>query len=287
MLRQLWRGSVATGRERRASQPARQGGSAVAYEPDLVPPLRLMRQEGIDVLEEWFRWGEEWSLLLRAFGQVGAASRVLEIGCGLGRTAFPLRYVIGPDGRYDGFEICRDKVEFLQRTFHRAHPRFNFTWADVHNTFYNPRGRTAASAYRFPYPDGRFDVVYAASVFTHLLPSAAARYVAEAARVLRPGGRGVFSFFLLDHYRPGQPRPYGFARAAFNFDHAIAPEHGADFAVGVPANPEEMTAYRLRLVEAFARQAGLELERPPLPGLWSGSSNTWVGAQDVVILRKP
>lgn len=31
----------------------------IAYEPELVPPLELMRQEGIDVLEEWFRRGEE------------------------------------------------------------------------------------------------------------------------------------------------------------------------------------------------------------------------------------
>jgi hypothetical protein len=40
----------------------------IAYDPTLVPPLELMRQEGIDVLEEWFRWGEEWSMLVRVCG---------------------------------------------------------------------------------------------------------------------------------------------------------------------------------------------------------------------------
>ena len=73
----------------------------IAYDPKLVPPLRLMRTEGIEVLEEWFRWGEEWSVLLRAFGGLRITSDVLEIGCGLGRIAFPLRYVLR-DGTYRG-----------------------------------------------------------------------------------------------------------------------------------------------------------------------------------------
>jgi hypothetical protein len=85
----------------------------IAYDPDLVPPLDLMRGEGIDVLEEWFRWGEEWSMLLRIYGCITGQSNVLEIGCGLGRIAFPLRYVLSSEGSYDGFEICKPKVEFL------------------------------------------------------------------------------------------------------------------------------------------------------------------------------
>ena len=108
----------------------------VAYDPELVPPLDLMRQEGIDVLEEWFRWGEEWSMLLRVYGHVKRDSSILEIGCGLGRVAFPLRYVLSSDGSYDGFEICQHKVAFLESTFHRLYPNFRFVWADVHNTYY-------------------------------------------------------------------------------------------------------------------------------------------------------
>jgi len=113
----------------------------IAYEPELVPPPALMRTEGIEVLEEWFRWAEEWSMLLRVFGRIRRDSAVLEIGCGLGRVAFPLRYVLGPEGTYDGFEIVRQKVDFLQRAFTPAHPNFRFAWADVHNTHYNPSGR--------------------------------------------------------------------------------------------------------------------------------------------------
>jgi SAM-dependent methyltransferase len=89
----------------------------IAYDPQLLPPLRLMRTEGIDVLEEWFRWGEEWSVLLRAFGGLRVTSDVLEIGCGLGRIAFPLRFFLRK-GTYRGFDISRQKIDFLQRPFH-------------------------------------------------------------------------------------------------------------------------------------------------------------------------
>lgn len=257
----------------------------VAYEPELVPPLALMRQEGVTVLEDWFRWGEEWSMLLRFYGRLTMASTVLEIGCGLGRIAFPLRYIL-IKGAYEGFEICHEKVAYLNRTFQKAHPNFRFTWANVRNTYYNPDGQMHPTEYSFPYPDDSFDVVFAASVFTHMLPNAAASYFEQAARVLKPGGRCVFSFFLLDYYQAGRPRPLGFDRPIFNFDHAYK-SYGDEFATVVPENPEQMTAYRLSLIERYAAKANLVLAQPPVPGLWSGQFERWIGAQDVIILEKP
>jgi SAM-dependent methyltransferase len=257
---------------------------AIAYDADLVPPLPLMRTEGIDVLEEWFRWAEEWSCVLRIYGGLRSHSNVLEIGCGLGRTAFPLRYALIGGGTYDGFEIASEKVEFLRRTFEPAYPNFRFQRADVYNTYYNPSGSIAADGYIFPYPDACFDVVYAASVFTHMLPANVAAYLRQSARVLRPTGRCVFSFFLLDHYRRGRPRPLGFARSGFSFDHQL-PGHDSDFAIGVPENPEEMCAYRLSLVERLAAEAGLRFAQPALPGMWSGAFDSWVGSQDIIVLE--
>ncbi len=243
----------------------------IAYEPDLIPPLDLMRQEGVEVLEDWFAWASEWSMLLRVYGGMSSTSSVLEIGCGLGRIAFALRGVLSRDGSYAGFEIVPEKIGFLQQTFQRAYSNFEFTWADVHNTYYNPTGRTPASQYRFPYPDATFDVVYAASVFTHTLPEVARQYFRESARVMRPGGRCVFSFFLIDNYQPGRTRPSGFAHSRFDIDH----EHGGwgrDFAIANPVNPEEMTGFSVALLERFSSEAGLRLARV-LPGLWSGASS--------------
>jgi hypothetical protein len=118
-----------------------------------------------------------------------------------------------------------------------------------------------------------------------MLPDAAANYFQESARVLKPDGCCIFSFFLLDNYRPGQPRPFGFARPIFNFDHHYC-HYGDDFAIVELDNPEQMTSYRLCLIERFAKDASLKLAQSPVPGLWSGSTSTWVGAQDLIILKK-
>ena len=157
---------------------------------------------------------------------------------------------------------------------------------DIRNSRYNPSGEIDASDYRFPYPDESFDIVFAASIFTHCLPEATINYIREAGRVLKPGGRCLFSFFLLDNYRPGQVRPLGFARPIFNFDHSFG-DYGAEFAVVRPDNPEFMTAYSQRLIERIAVESGLEPLQPPVPGLWSGSFDNWICSQDLIVLRKP
>ncbi|MGB7085116.1 MAG: class I SAM-dependent methyltransferase [Phormidesmis sp.] len=257
----------------------------LTYDPALLPPLNLMRQEGISVLEEWFRWGEEWSMVLRVYGEITRNSSVLEIGCGLGRIAFPLRFILSSNGSYEGFEICQEKVDFLKRNFQPLYPNFNFSWANLHNTYYNPSGLIEPTHYQFPYPDETFDLVYAASVFTHMLPETTSHYFSETARVLKPGGRVVFSVFLLDNYRPSQPRPLGFNRSDFNFDHTYG-EYGDSFAIAAPDNPEQMTAYRLQLIENFAADANLSWNQKPIPGLWSGTNTSWVGAQDLILLEK-
>lgn len=258
----------------------------VAYEPQLVPPLELMRSEGIQCLEEWYRWAEEWSMLLRVYGGINQDSRVLEIGCGLGRIAFPLRYILLSNGSYDGFEICKFKVKFLEKKFNQTYPKFRFVWTNIHNTYYNPEGEIDAKSYHFPYEDSSLDIVFAASVFTHMLPDAAQNYFQETFRVLKPGGRAVFSFFILDNYRPKQPRPLGFSQPDFDFDHFYG-SYDNGFRIVSPQNPEYMTAYGISLIERFVVQSGLEFQQAPVPGFWSGSHLNWVGLQDLVVLEKP
>ena len=257
----------------------------IAYEPDLIPPLELMQSEGIDTLEEWFRWSEEWSMLLRVYGKLSANTSVLEIGCGLGRIAFPLRYLLIGTGSYDGFDISKYKIDFLKEKFSPAHPRFRFIWTDIFNTYYNPEGIIKSTEFRFPYPASSFDLVYAASVFTHLLPENTEHYFQETSRVLKHNGRCVFSFFLLDNYVSGSPRPLGFNQPIFNFEHSYQSWQDR-FAIANPDNPEEMTAYRIALIEEFAKKAYLKLVQAPVLGLWSGNASQPIGAQDIVILEK-
>jgi SAM-dependent methyltransferase len=215
-----------------------------------------------------------------------ATARCLKSAAASGRNAFSLRYLLPAGGSYDGFESCDYKIDFLNRFFHPAHPNFCFRWADIHNTFYDPSGRVSAAAYRFPAEHASMDLVFATSVFTHMLPANVAHYFREVARILRPDGRGIFSFFLLDHDRSNQLRPLHFSRPDFNFDHSYG-EYGGDFAIAAPNNPEFMTAYSLNLIRQMATAAGLVFALAPVPGLWSGSVAVSIGAQDLIVLQKP
>lgn len=88
-------------------------------------------------------------------------------------------------------------VSWCQAHHRDAPAPFRFQHADVRNALYNPQGALAAPGYRFPYAENSFDLVIATSVFTHLLPDAAERYLAETARVLTPGGRLFTTWFLV------------------------------------------------------------------------------------------
>ena len=92
----------------------------------------------------------------------------------------------------------RPGTEWCQQAITPRYPNFHFHAADLYNRHYNPTGRVSASEYRFPFGDRSFDFVVLTSVFTHLLPPARDNYFSEIARVLRPAGRCLATFFLLD-----------------------------------------------------------------------------------------
>lgn len=160
-------------------------------EPDL-PPLRL-RDVG---LGDFRAIGESLAAMLARNG-MHPDHRVLDIGCGVGRVALPLTRRLSERGSYEGIDIVKRWVRWCTRRITPAHPNFRFTHANVYNSHYNRSGVPAAQ-YRFPYPDAHFDFAFATSVFTHLDPDSARNYLREAHRVLKPGGKLVATFFLLD-----------------------------------------------------------------------------------------
>ena len=171
-----------------------------------------------------------------------------------------------------GVAVKIKKIKFAHNNIHPRYPHFNFTAADVYNKMYNPHGRQTGDTYRFPYMDGWFDVVYAASVFTHLLPPDAANYLKESRRVLRKGGRCLFSFFVLDHYRgPGTS-----TAGIYEFDHPLADFDGV--AVYDPQVPEHVIAYKIAAIKEIASEAGLKVLRI-VPGFWSKAHKVGVNEQ--------
>lgn len=202
--------------------------------------------------------------------------RVLDVGCGVGRTAQHFTSYLQSSGRYDGFDIVADSIRWCRSHISVAHPNFHFVHADIFNGLYNPAGAQTSQGFAFPYEDQSIDVVFLDSVFTHMYPADVAHYLREIRRVLKPQGRVLASFFLLDAEArasmtgPGQDLNFAFElEGCFTVDPRV-PESAIGF--------DEAVALRL------VADAGLLLKKPLIAGAWSGKSSARPGAQQQDLL---
>src|SRR4051794_33584900 len=234
----------------------------------LVPPRRLDFVGHSDFVAT----GDEFLGHFVGLAGLQPSEHVLDVGCGIGRMARPLAGYLSHDGAYDGFDVNRDGIGWCRRRYRRL-GNFHFQVADLFNARYNPAGAHRADEYRFPYDDDRFDLVFATSVFTHLLESDAEHYLAECARVLKPGGRLLATFFLLNDA----------SRALIADGKAGLPflDVGERVAILDEALPEEAVAYDDEWVFETLRGLGLELTGLH-PGSWSGREE-FVSFQDIVV----
>lgn len=174
-------------RERRLHEFEREVAGEIR---DTVPPPSLPRDLRMDY--------EAFLYCFIALGGLRRHHAVLDVGCGRGWAAEALAGYLSPDGRYAGFDVRGDVIKKLQRRISTRYPHFHFQHADISNKSYNPRGTVAAGEYAFPFERASFDFVFLLSVFTHLLPPDLEHYLAETARVLKPGCRALATFFLLN-----------------------------------------------------------------------------------------
>jgi len=165
------------------------------------PPQGLMSLVGAPTPENYLLVAEGWKATIDPF--IPERARVLDVGCGSGRTARTL--VDDPRiDEYLGLDVVDEAVRWCsQFVTPRSGGRFHFERVDAASAAYNPGGRLRPSEVRFPVADRSFDIAIAASLFTHLLEADAAHYLSELSRVLVPGGKAVVS--ILTETPPGRP----------------------------------------------------------------------------------
>ena len=113
--------------------------------------------------------------LLRFYG-LAPDQYLIDVGCGSGRLTHQLAPFFR--GRYLGTDLVPDLLEHAA-VGAAGHDAWRFELVD---------------AVRIPEHDDAADMVCFFSVLTHVLHEHAYLYLAEAKRVLKPGGRIVFSF---------------------------------------------------------------------------------------------
>ncbi len=165
----------------------------VLPEPGALPTHLLSEGE----IQSFRQIGDKFLGYFVEFGGLKPNHAVLEVGCGPGRMARPLTQYLD-SGSYDGFDVIPECIRWCRASIASRYMNFRFQIADIYNGSYNPDGRFTASAYRFPYANDQFDFVFLTSVFTHLLPDDMEHYLKEISRVMKPGGRCLITFFLLN-----------------------------------------------------------------------------------------
>jgi SAM-dependent methyltransferase len=235
-------------------------------------PTRLANFVGDGDFEEI---GDEFSRYFVELGGLRPEHRVLDIGCGMGRMARPLTEYL-TSGSYEGLDIVPAGISWCQQSYSPTHPNFHFQLADVHNRYYNPRGRFQAAEYRFPFSDQEFDFVFLTSVFTHMLPPGMARYLSEIFRTIRKDGKCLITLFLLNDQTKElissglSSRDFG-----FSFDGCR---------VQNPDIPEDAVAYEENYIRTLLAETGFDVEHVQY-GSWCGRRR-YLSYQDIVVVRK-
>lgn len=119
---------------------------------------------------------------------------ILDVGCGTGLLGIASEPFLGEKGRYVGIDVTKKDIDFCQN--HYPQPTFEFIHFNVNNPAYTPLRESRRLKWNLE--DGSFDLVTALSVWTHLGEEDALFYMTEVNRVLKPHGKAIITFFLLD-----------------------------------------------------------------------------------------
>lgn len=172
--------------------------------------------------------------------------RLVDMGCGSGRLATVLHQ--RTEISYVGIDIVQTLLDYAQTKA----PKYQFL---LH------RGLS------IPQPDNSTDMVSAFSLFTHLLHAETYIYLEECVRILKPGGKIVFSF--LEFAEPAH---------WVVFDHtkkATAAETGDHLNMFIERGA----------IDVWAARLGIAVEQ-----YISATSPVWNGhalGQAIVVLQKP
>lgn len=140
---------------------------------------------------------------------------ILDVGCGAGRLAYGLIAAEAPIDRYEGVDVMAAPIDWCAQTISPVHDAYRFRTIDVYNERYNPAGAKVATDAALPFDDGSFDLVYAFSVFSHMLTADVRAYLRAFARLLAAGGIVMITAFVEEGVPDEAVNPVGYQDIAW------------------------------------------------------------------------
>ena len=202
---------------------------------------------------------------------------VLEPGCGVGRDAISLTKVLSNKGQYIGFDIIKPSIEWCEANITSRYANFTFFYLDIQSQIHNPAGKRKTTQLQLPVKNRSVDRIVLHSVFTHMFEDDITHYLREFRRILKPNGRVMASFFVLDD------ESLALARAKAGdllFDH----HHGNGCFINDKDHPEGAVGYTPTALMRMLKHGGMMLDQDIHHGYWSGRSGVTDG-QDIVVMK--
>jgi len=139
--------------------------------------IRETRDIYNSIAKEWDISRERPSgVKMKALKFVKPGDRVLDLGCGNG---FMTPFILERGGIYEGTDISKNLIMIARKKYRQ----------EIKNKLVNFK---VGEATKLPYADKSFDMVISFAVLHHIpSPNLRQKFFKEAARVLKPGGRGV------------------------------------------------------------------------------------------------
>jgi SAM-dependent methyltransferase len=202
----------------------------------------------------------------------------LDIGCGWGRAAYGLLNA-GFDGRYVGFDVLPDQIDWLRANFSTIHPRYRFEKTHIKNAFEkDDAGDVSADVASLC--DGPLGIAIALSIFTHLYDKTVAGYMQKVFNLLAPGRPFVFTAFLLNDESESLVNA---GKGYFKPTHRL----NNHCSIQDPSNPRHVIAYSEKWLVDLVERQGYIIDRVYY-GNWCGrDTTTYPDGQDWVVLRRP
>jgi SAM-dependent methyltransferase len=169
---------------------------------DLTPCGRLTatsEQFYLSACDEADRLKSEIDLAVR--------SRILDVGCGVGRLPIGLLARNMPFLSYLGIDVSHRRIKWCKGNIQKKDSRLDFRFVNIKNDRYNPRGKALLD---LGIQGKKFEIIYLYSVFSHLLQ----RDIEEYLRIFRDGltqsGRCFITMFVADNVPPCTENPTDF-----------------------------------------------------------------------------